>query len=161
MWGGLPGAMSATFLVCFPTCDHQWPLNPICPGWFTGRYKVVRFNLKCVNLYLHMLCLKPILKSPQNNNSGRSLNACILSTLIDSTQAKNLPVTLFLLRIESLAFRCQPNRTIDWLVYRFVQHHIFFFLSFCHFPRATPVAHGGSQARGLIGAVTNQPTPET
>ena len=37
-----------------------------------------------------------------------------------------------------------------------------FVLFFClfAFSRATPMAYGGSQARGLIGAVAHRPTPE-
>ena len=34
--------------------------------------------------------------------------------------------------------------------------NFFFFFVFCHF-RAIPVAHGGSQGRGLIGAVAASP----
>ena len=36
---------------------------------------------------------------------------------------------------------------------------LFLFFVFCLF-RAAPVAYGGSQARGLIGAVAALPTPE-
>ena len=36
--------------------------------------------------------------------------------------------------------------------------YYYFFRVFCPF-RATPVAYGGSQARGLIGAVAAKPTP--
>ena len=36
----------------------------------------------------------------------------------------------------------------------------FFFVCFFAFSRAAPVAHGGSQAKGLIGTVAAGPTPE-
>ena len=36
----------------------------------------------------------------------------------------------------------------------------FFFFFFFVFSRATPAAYGGSQARGLIGAIAPKPMPE-
>ena len=45
-----------------------------------------------------------------------------------------------------------PKSTQQWVFFVFVFVCLFVFCIFA-FSRATPVAHGGSQARGLIGAV--------
>ena len=43
---------------------------------------------------------------------------------------------------------------------RILSGFFFFFFGLFAFSRTVPVAYGGSQVRGLIGAVAAQPTPE-
>ena len=53
------------------------------------------------------------------------------------------------------AVKKKNDRMLDPIIWR-DNKEIFFFFVFCHF-RATPVAYGGSQARGLIRAIASAP----
>ena len=57
---------------------------------------------------------------------------------------------------------CLSIRTnkLPYLVIVMIILKILFFFFFFVFSRATPSAYGGSQARGLIGAVVAKPAPE-
>ena len=51
-------------------------------------------------------------------------------------------------------------QSIEKLRSTFPNFVVFFFFGLFAFSKATPTAYGGSQPRGLIGAVAAKPTPE-